>query len=61
MTWKGAEAIPEIIIATNLYERVGHVPQQFTYEDFYTTKVVQPGADPMGWIPATIWRLKDFK
>ena len=61
VTWKGAEAIPEIIIATNLYERVGHVPQQFTYEDFYTTKVVQPGADPMGWIPATIWRLKDFK
>ena len=61
MTWKNAEAIPEIIMATNLYEKVAFVPQQFTYEEFYVTKVVPPHADPMGWMTAIIWRLKDFK
>ena len=61
MTWKNAEAIPEIIMATNLYEKVAFVPQQFTYKEFYVTKVVPSHADPMGWMTAIIWRLKDFK
>tara|TARA_B110000003_G_scaffold202077_1_gene200729 strand:- start:8559 stop:10196 length:1638 start_codon:yes stop_codon:yes gene_type:complete len=63
-TWRGEEDMPEIIMATNLYEIVDFVPQQFTYEDFYITQEIQklsPGIDPMGWMPATIWRLKDFK
>ena len=51
-------------MATNLYEIVDVVPPQFSYEDFYITQEIQklsPGIDPMGWLPATIWRLKDFK
>ena len=63
-TWRGEEDIPGIIMATNLYEIVDIVPPQFSYEDFYTTQEIQktnPGIDPMGWMPATIWRLKDFK
>ena len=63
-TWRGEEDIPGIIMATNLYEIVDIVPPQFSYEDFYITQEIQktnPGIDPMGWMPATIWRLKDFK
>jgi len=63
-TWRGEEDIPGIIMATNLYEIVDLVPPQFSYEDFYITQEIQktnPGIDPMGWMPATIWRLKDFK
>ena len=63
-TWRGEEDIPGIIMATNLYVIVDFVPPQFSYEDFYITQEIQktnPGIDPMGWMPATIWRLKDFK
>jgi hypothetical protein len=63
-TWRGEEDIPGIIMATNLYVIVDLVPPQFSYEDFYITQEIQktnPGIDPMGWMPATIWRLKDFK
>ena len=63
-TWRGEEDMPGIIMATNLYEIVDLVPPQFSYEDFYITQEIQktnPGIDPMGWMPATIWRLKDFK
>jgi len=63
-TWRGEEDMPGIIMATNLYEIVDLVPPQFSYEDFYITQEIQktnPAIDPMGWMPATIWRLKDFK
>ena len=51
-------------MATILFDIVDVVATQFCYEVFFITQVIQklsPGIDPMGWLPATIWRLKDFK
>ena len=63
-TWRGEEDMPEIIMATNLYEIVAIIPAKFSYRDFYVTREIQklkPGIDPSGWMQAAIYRLKDFK
>ena len=61
---KGSEIyslLPDAIEKTNLYEIVMEVPARFSYSDFYIERTVEPGTDPVGWMAATIYRLKDFE
>jgi len=61
---KGSEIyslLPDAIEKTNLYEIVSEVPARFSYSDFYLNRTIEPGADPVGWMAATIYRLKDFE
>tara|TARA_B110000967_G_C18869065_1_gene554353 strand:+ start:535 stop:2172 length:1638 start_codon:yes stop_codon:yes gene_type:complete len=61
---KGGELfslLPYAIEKTNLYEIVSVVPPRFSYSDFYLDRTLELGIDPVGWMSATIYRLKDFK
>jgi hypothetical protein len=61
---KGSEIyslLPDAIEKTNLYEIVSEVPARFSYSDFYIERAVDQGTDPVGWMAATIYRLKDFE
>ena len=53
--------LPYAIEKTNLYQIVSEVPGRFSYADFYIDRTVEPGTDPVGWMAATIYRLKDFQ